>query len=119
MSDASSVSSANAPAPPEEDNPIDDCLAKCGFTLVDQQVAIHNDGFATFEDFLVLKEKDLDSMAKSFAKRTQANGRIIFETARTKKLKGLLNWVQDCLRCKDTPVADEFNLQKGIVAQQR
>ena len=42
-------------------------------------------------------------MAKSFASRTAAGGRLFFGTNRTKWLKALVHWRQDFHRISDTP----------------
>jgi hypothetical protein len=42
-------------------------------------------------------------MAEEFSKHTAANGRMTFGLERTKKLTGLMHWIQDCSRCNDDP----------------
>ena len=62
------------------------------------------EAIATFEDFRGLNEKDIRTMAEDFARRTQADGRIVFGLSRTKRHHGLLHWVQDYFRCSDMQV---------------
>ena len=57
---------------------------------------------------MLLKE-DIDAMAKSFAGRTTQNGRIIFGTNRTKRLRAVANWVQDFKRISQDPTIRGFN----------
>ena len=68
-------------------------------------------GLGDFEDFRYLVDKDIRDMADEFAgKRTVANGKIVFGLGRTKKLTGLMHWVQDCCRVNNIP--DHNHLKK-------
>jgi hypothetical protein len=60
-------------------------------------------GLANYEDFRYLVKKDIRDMAEEFSKCTAANGRMTFGLGRTKKLTGLMHWIQDCFRCNDDP----------------
>ena len=67
-------------------------------------------GLAQFEDFRYLVKKGIRDMADEFGKRTNANGRIVFRLGRTsKKLVGVMRWVQDCYRSSDTPYHKHFD----------
>ena len=72
-------------------------------------------GIGNFEDFRYLVEKDIRDMADEFGKRTVANGRIVFGLGRTKKLTGVMQWVQDCFRASDIP--SHMNFNKGALYQ--
>jgi hypothetical protein len=66
-------------------------------------------GIGNFEDFRYLVEKDIRDMAEEFAKRTVAGGRIVFGLERTKRLTGVMHWIQDCFRASDAPHHASFN----------
>ena len=80
-----------------------------GFDDVNDRDNIMEAGLAQFEDFRYLVEKDIRDMADEFGKRTQANGRIVFGLGRTKKLIGVMHWVQDCYRASDIPNHEHFD----------
>ena len=90
---------------------VDFVLLTIGFDDGDERVSIMEAGLADFEDFRYLVDKDIRDMADEFGKRTQANGRIVFGLGRTKKLIGVVHWVQDCFRASDTPNHAHFNLE--------
>lgn len=85
-------------------------LQTIGFDLEAERVAIMEAGLNQFEDFRYLTEKDITDMASEFGKRTQAQGRIVFGLGRTKKLTGIMHWVQDCYRAGDTPSHEDFDI---------
>ena len=74
-----------------------------GFRTNPQTVALFDDGIDSYESIQMLTKEDIDAMSKSFASRTQAGGRIIFGTNRTKWLKALVHWSQDFHRVSNTP----------------
>ena len=74
-----------------------------GFTIDAQRENIQNDAIATFDDIKVLTEKDVTQLATDFASRTIPNGRMSIGARRTKRLKGLLHWVQDFYRVSEQP----------------
>jgi hypothetical protein len=80
-----------------------------GFDDVNDRDNIMEAGLAQFEDFRYLVEKDIRDMADEVGKRTQANGRIVFGLGRTKKLIGVMHWVQDCYRASDIPNHEHFD----------
>mgnify|MGYP007046699812 CR=1 FL=1 len=57
----------------------------------------------------LLVENDIRDMADEFGKHTQANGRIVFGLGRTKKLTGVMHWIQDCHRASDIPNHENFD----------
>ena len=66
-------------------------------------------GLSEFEDFRYLVEKDIRDMAEEFGKRTVVQGRIVFGLGRTKKLTGVMHWVQDRFRANDVPDHNDFD----------
>jgi hypothetical protein len=109
----------NAPPPPEiyepvtgttyitrdisESNTMIQILWWIGFRTNAQTTLIYNDGVDGWESIRMLSKEDIDTMAKSFAGRTTQNGRIIFGTNRTKRLRAVVNWVQDFGRVNEDP----------------
>jgi hypothetical protein len=85
-------------------------LQAIGFEVAGERVSIMEAGLNQFEDFRYLVEKDIRDMADEFGKRTQANGRIVFGLGRTKKLTGVMHWVQDCYRADDAPDHGNFTM---------
>ena len=68
------------------------------------------DGLFQFEDFRYLVEKDIRNMVlDEFGKHLIAQGRIVFGLGRTKKLTGVMHWVQDCFRANNVPNHADFN----------
>ena len=82
---------------------IDMMLLHCGFTDPQQRLDISRDGFVGYADMNILREKDISELAKAFADRTQANGRITFGLRRQNLLKSTIHWVQDFRRVSRTP----------------
>jgi hypothetical protein len=80
-----------------------------GFNLATDRQSIMEAGLAQFEDFRYLVEKDLRDMADEFGKRTQMAGKIVFGLGRTKKLVGVMHWIQDCFRANDVPNHEHFD----------
>ena len=88
---------------------VDKVLQVIGFESEAERAGIMQAGLGQFEDFRYLVEKDIRDMADEFGKRTQANGRIVFGLGRTKKLTGVMHWVQDCHRANDIPNHENFD----------
>ena len=65
--------------------------------------AIINDGLEAFGDVKVMTEKDISTMATSFASRTALNGRMHFGTRRIKYLKAFTHWIRDFYRVSGEP----------------
>jgi hypothetical protein len=65
-----------------------------------------------------LTEKDVGSLPKGFAERTQANGKIIFGLRRTNLLKAAIHWAQDFRRISGVPnlddVADQAEFREAL-----
>ena len=85
-------------------DPMADLLGHAGFTGR-QIVTIRADGFDQLEDMTldVLEEQDIKDLAKSLASLAAAGGRVTFGIARTKRLIGMMHWVQDHGRVSLTP----------------
>jgi hypothetical protein len=93
-------------------------LQYCGFDNADHRDLINVDGLESYADMLSLTEKDIGALAKGFAERTVAQGRIVFGLRRTNRLKAAINWAQDFRRVSrevtlDPAVTDmaEFRIQ--------
>ena len=87
---------------------VDKVLQVIGFESEAERAGIMQAGLGQFEDFRYLVEKDIRDMADEFGKRTQANGQIVSGLGRTKKLTGVMHWVQDCHRASDIPNHENF-----------
>ena len=99
---------------------MDFLLNAIGFNIAEQRQRIMEAGLADYEDFRYLVDKDIRDMAEEFGKRSQLNGRIIFGgLGRTKKLTGVMHWIQDCHRTSDIPDHNNFNEQALVEAQSR
>ena len=94
-------------------------LQTIGFVAAVERAGIMEAGLGQFDDFRYLVEKDIREMASEFGKRTQAQGRIVFGLGHTKKLTGVMHWVQDCYRAADTPDHMNFNMVVLFVALSR
>ena len=75
-----------------------------------------DDGLGEFSDFKTATESNISDMAEAFAKRTNANGKIIFGHGRMKGLKGLMHWIQDQYRCNNQIVHVNFTLKEMHLA---
>ncbi|KAI2504021.1 hypothetical protein MHU86_10454 [Fragilaria crotonensis] len=89
---------------------VDFVLQTIGFDVAAERAAIMEAGINMFDDFRYLTVKDISDMAAEFSKRTQAQGRIVFGLGRTKKLTGVMHWVQDCYRAGDVPDHEDFDV---------
>ena len=96
---------------------MDFLLNAIGFNIAEERERIMEAGLADYEDFRYLVEKDIRDMAEEFGKRTQQNGRIIFGLGRTKKLTGVMHWIQDCHHTSDILDHNNFNEQALAEAQ--
>jgi hypothetical protein len=85
-----------------------------GFVEGNEQAGIMEAGLTDFEDFRCLVEKDIRDMADEFGKRTAANGRIVFGLGCTKKLTGVMHWVQDCYRANDIPNHEDGSVESCV-----
>lgn len=94
-----------------EDETIQQVLYWIGFRDDVQRTAIIDDSLGSYQDILMLSEKDITAMAEEWHRRS-ANGRprrIIFGIRRTKLLKGITHWVADFYRVSDIPHVDNLN----------
>ena len=64
-------------------NDVDKILLYCGFNRISKQKEIADYGFESFEDIMLLTEKDIGNLSKGFSEITVDNGRIIFVLCRT------------------------------------
>ena len=83
------------PTVPQEADPLNVMLDIAGFTNA-QANRIRADGFDSIDDMGidVLEEQDIKDLASTFS-RMPATSRISFGIARTKRLIGMMHWVQD------------------------
>jgi Txe/YoeB family toxin of Txe-Axe toxin-antitoxin module len=77
-------------------------LNVCQFNATEAATLV-KECFPTFEAFLLMKEKDISSVADDYSKRINAQSRIIFGLYCTNELKGLMYWVQDMKRMSKDP----------------
>jgi hypothetical protein len=85
------------------DPEITQILQYCGFQVAAERTSIAQDGFESYDDIMLLTENDIASPAKGFAKRTNANRKIVFGLRRTNLLKATVHWVQDFRRISRDP----------------
>ena len=112
MSDSdedSSISSVDS----IEENIIDQVLEWIGFTQPQRNRLTQE--FDSTDDIREWTDKDVNSLAESFAKRSGAEGKMYFGMARTKRLKSLAHWVRDFERVSKTPTIKGLN-QEGFRA---
>jgi hypothetical protein len=88
---------------------VDYLLDVVGFHDPAERMRLMEAGLANYEDFRYLVKNDIRDMAEEFSKRTVANGRMTFGLGCTKKLTGLMHWIQDCFRCNDYPDHTDFD----------
>ena len=98
---------------------IDFMLDAIGFNDPMERLRLMEAGLADYDDYRHLVDKDIRDLAEDFSKRTIVNGRMIFGLGRTKKLVGLMHWIQDCFRTNDNPDLMAFNEQELTDAQSR
>ena len=86
-----------------EDHSMIQILAWIGFTVEANCTAIINHSLSSWEDYCILREKDIKNTALEWASRIVAKGRLHFGVCRTKRLQSLVHWVQDFYRISETP----------------
>ena len=96
---------------------VDFLLDAIGFMILAEHERIIKAGLVDYEDFHYLVEKDIRDMAEEFSKHTVAQGCITFSLGHTKKLTGLMHWVQDCFHTNDEPDYMTFNDKQLAEAQ--
>jgi hypothetical protein len=92
----------------EEDtgDDIDTILRYYGLATANDRISIAQDGFESFEDIMSLSEKDVSSLAKGFAERMVASGKIVFGLPRMNLLRATVHWAQDFRRISRVPTLD-------------
>jgi hypothetical protein len=88
------------------DDDIDTILRYCGLAAANGRTSIAQDGFKSFENIMSLSEKDVSSLAKGFAERTVASGKILLGLRRTNLLRATVHWAQDFRRISRAPTLD-------------
>ena len=83
-------------------------LQTIGFNAAETS-GIMEAGRSEYEDFRYLVEKDIHDMAEEFGKHTMVQGCIVIGLGRTKKLTGVMHWVQDCFRANDVTDHNDFD----------
>jgi hypothetical protein len=86
---------------------IDTILEYCGFTVQANRTSIADDGFESFADLLSLTDYDMGILAKCFAEKSAAQGRIMFGLRRTNLLKATIHWAQDFRRISREVTLDD------------
>ena len=86
-----------------EDDSLRQILHWIGFRTTAQQDNMILDSFSSYIDLQGLDSKDVDKMRTEFAARTQALGKIVFGTNRTKFIKSLIHWIMDFYRVSAIP----------------
>jgi hypothetical protein len=85
---------------------MDTVLTWIGFDQEATRARIRAEGFDTFADLAIMKEKDIRDLAESYGRRTVGDGRMIFGLRRIRYLIGLIHWVQDFARIGEEPTID-------------
>ena len=74
-----------------EESQIKQILHWIGFVTDAHKDIIYDDAISSFADLNGLAGEDIDSMARSYASRTQVDGRIHIGIRRVKRLKSLIH----------------------------
>ena len=98
------------PAVTPEIDQLNEILNWIGFSTPTERIAIIDHAFTTCDEIISLKEKYISELAEAFGRRTTSNGRIIFGVSRTKMIKWLVDWAQDCLRVSKQSSVGGLNL---------
>jgi hypothetical protein len=98
------------------DDDIDIILRYCGFAAANDRISIAQDEFKSFEDIMSLSEKDVSSLAKRFAERTVASGKMVFGLRRTNLLRATVHWAQDFRRITRVPTLDGIGAMPNFKA---
>lgn len=69
----------------------------------DGQIANLLEDIPLLADMGEMTEDDVDSMSHAYSRRTQNEGRIIFNVRRTNRLKGVIHWIMDHYRISEEP----------------
>ena len=93
----------------DEQETIAQSLAWVGFTIENQRQRLMDESMGIFQEIRLLDSDDIDAMAKDYASRPAANGKMTFGMNRTKRLKAFVYWVQDFHRISTTPTVTGLN----------
>ena len=85
---------------------MDTILTWIGFEQEGTRARLVDEGFESFADVLVMKEKDVRELADSYGRRTIGDGRAIFGLRKTRYLIGLIHWVQDYQKIGEEPTLE-------------
>ena len=80
-----------------------------GFTIANQRQRLIEESMGLFQEIRLLDSNDIDAMARDYASRPAANGKMTFGMNRTKRLKAFVYWVQDFHRISTTPTVTGLN----------
>ena len=110
---ASGGTNASPPLPPVPQvgphiNEMYIALQYIGFDTQAVRPQLRAEGLTHFVDLQSLKERDIQDIAESFAKRTDNDGRYLFGIRRTRLLIGLIHWVQDFARINKNPIINQY-----------
>ena len=86
----------------DEDDTILQCLFWMSFTRA-QRSTLTDEAIGTYDDIRMLTMSDIEMMAKDYASRTIADGRMNWGGRKLKLMKGLVHWTQDFYRVSRTP----------------
>ena len=96
-------------APITVENYIKQILRWISFTIEEQRNRNYDHSIESFSEIRMFKEKYVSDLSTGFSGRTQDIGKIHFEMRRTKRMKGLLHWVQDFYWISVDPTIVELN----------
>ena len=82
--------------------PMQQILQWIGFIDPDERETLSVD-FVNFEAFGKLKEKEITDLQKDYSGRKVDEGQIRFGVYKTNLLKNTIHWIQDFVRCGETP----------------
>ena len=72
---------------------MDTILNWIGFDQPATRDRIQAEGFGSFDDLMSMKEKDIQDLAKSYGRRTVADGRVIFGLRRIGGIYEVLSYI--------------------------
>jgi hypothetical protein len=81
---------------------MDTILMWIGFDNQATRERIRAEGLGSFSNLMPMKEKGIGDLAESCGRRTIGDGRVIFGLRRIRYLIGLIHWVQDFVRTRQT-----------------
>ena len=72
---------------------------------------IVEEGLANYDEFRSHMEKDIQGIIEAMAKRTIYDGWCHLRLGEVKRLKGLLQWIQDYQKYSDEPYITKLNIE--------